>query len=183
MAKQGTAARVSVEGVTPFLWFNDQAEPAARFYTSLIANSRVLDVSRAGPKGPVMTVTFELGGQRFVALNGGPVYEPTPAFSIFVACRSQVEVDRLWGSLTRGGEESRCGWLVDRYGLSWQIIPNRLPELLSDPDPGRASRALAAMMTMQKIDVAALERAADGDASAPPRGRAVRRTRGSPRAR
>lgn len=161
-ARRTNSAKVSVDGVTPFLWFDSEAEPAAKFYTSLFRNSRITDVGRSGPKGPVMTVAFELSGQPFVALNGGPVYKLSPAFSVCVYCRGQREVDRLWKALVRGGEESRCGWLVDRFGLSWQIIPKRLPQLLSDPDPQRAQRALAAMMKMQKIDVAALEAAVAG---------------------
>jgi predicted 3-demethylubiquinone-9 3-methyltransferase (glyoxalase superfamily) len=154
--------RVRVESITPFLWFDDQAEEAARFYVASFAGSRITGVTPGGPKGKPLVVEFELGGTRFVALNGGPVYLPTPAFSIAVSCPSQREVDVLWTRLVRGGQPSRCGWLVDRFGLSWQILPKRLRELLSDPDPERAGRALKAMMRMQKIVVRTLERAAAG---------------------
>ena len=151
--------RVRVRGITPFLWFDDQAEEAARFYVASFARSRITAVRPGGPGGKALVVEFELAGTPFIALNGGPVYRPTPAFSLFVSGDGQSEVDALWSRLVRGGEPSRCGWLVDRFGLSWQIIPTRLTELLSDPDPERAGRALAAMMTMQKIVVRTLERA------------------------
>jgi predicted 3-demethylubiquinone-9 3-methyltransferase (glyoxalase superfamily) len=154
--------RVRVDSITPFLWFKDRAEEAARFYVASFAGSRITAVRPGGPRGKALVVEFELGGTPFVALNGGPSYAPTPAFSIFVSCPTQREVDLLWTRLLRGGRPSRCGWLVDRYGLSWQVIPKRLPELLGDRDPERAGRALAAMMKMQKIDVRALERAATG---------------------
>jgi predicted 3-demethylubiquinone-9 3-methyltransferase (glyoxalase superfamily) len=154
--------RVRVESVTPFLWFDDQAEEAARFYVATFAGSRITEVRPGGPRGKALGVEFELGGTPFIALNGGPVYPQTPAFSMFVSCSSQREVDVLWTRLVRGGQPSRCGWLVDRYGLSWQIIPKRLSELLGDPDPLRAGRALQAMMKMQKIVVRTLERAAEG---------------------
>ncbi|HEV2318046.1 MAG TPA: VOC family protein [Thermoplasmata archaeon] len=157
--KPSSRQRVVVDSVTPFLWFDRDAQAAAKLYTSLIQNSRITEVSRVRPGGPVLTVAFELNGQRFLGLNGGPIYPHSPAFSIFVTCRGQREVDRLWTALTRGGEESRCGWLVDRFGLSWQIIPRRLLELLQDRDPRRARRATEAMMTMRKIDVPALEAA------------------------
>ena len=153
-----------MNGITPFLWFNDQAEDAANFYASLFESSKVTEVSRAGgpgSDGPVLTVAFELAGQKFLALNGGPEYRFTPAISMYVSCSTQREVDALWKELTRGGHETRCGWLEDRFGLSWQIIPDRLPELLSDPDPTRAQRALDAMMKMSKIDIAALEAAVE----------------------
>jgi predicted 3-demethylubiquinone-9 3-methyltransferase (glyoxalase superfamily) len=164
---RGPAAKVAVSGITPFLWFDGAAEEAARFYVSLFRGSRVDEVNRmpdpAG-KGPdrVLTVAFTLAGQKFFALNGGPGFTPNPSFSFYVDCPSQAAVDRLWRGLLRGGKPSQCGWLQDRYGFSWQIIPSRLGELLMDPDPGRARRAMAAMMKMVKIDVAALERAADG---------------------
>ncbi len=151
----------------PFLWFDDQAEEAANFYISLFPNSRVLNLTRYGegaplPAGLVMTVEFELGGRPFVALNGGPHYSLTPAFSLSVLCETQEEVDRLWAALTEGGKEVACGWLTDRWGLSWQIVPEALPRLLQDPDPAKASRVMQAMMQMVKLDIAALERAADG---------------------
>jgi len=151
--------------ITPWLWFDNEAEEAATFYTSIFQNSRILDVQRYGkagpkPEGTVMTVTFELDGQELVGLNAGPEFTFTEAISLMVSCKDQAEVDYFWDKLTDGGEESQCGWLKDRYGLSWQIVPTRLSELLGDPDPERSSRAMAAMMQMRKIDVAALERAA-----------------------
>jgi predicted 3-demethylubiquinone-9 3-methyltransferase (glyoxalase superfamily) len=153
---------VRVESITPFLWFDDQAEEAARFYVASFAGSKITAIRPGGPRGKPLVVEFELGGTPFVALNGGPVYRATPAFSIAVSCPGQREVDVLWSRLVHGGEPSQCGWLVDRFGLSWQIIPKRLPELLGDPDPERARRALNAMMKMQKIVVRTLERAAAG---------------------
>ncbi|MCI4320142.1 MAG: VOC family protein [Thermoplasmata archaeon] len=153
---------VRVESLTPFLWFTDQAEAASKLYVATFANSRITAVRRVGPGGEAMVVEFELDGLPFVALNGGPTYRLTPAFSVFVSCATQREVDVLWSRLVRGGRPSRCGWLVDRFGLSWQIIPKRLPELLSDEDPERARRAMAAMMKMQKIVIRTLERAVDG---------------------
>ncbi|MEV0228562.1 VOC family protein [Nonomuraea sp. NPDC050786] len=156
-----------MQKITTYLWFDNQAEEAAAFYTSLFKDSRVLEVHRygdagPGPAGTAMIVTFELAGQRFIALNGGPQFTFTEAVSLYVDCDSQEEVEELWARLTEGGEESHCGWLKDKYGLSWQIIPRRLQELLSDPDPARAQRAMQAMLGMQKIDVAALEAAANG---------------------
>jgi predicted 3-demethylubiquinone-9 3-methyltransferase (glyoxalase superfamily) len=152
--------------ITPWLWFDTQSEEAATFYTSLFENSRITGIERygeggPGPAGSVMTVSFELDGLPVVALNGGPVFTLNEAFSLQVSCDSQAEVDRLWDRLTEGGEESQCGWCKDRFGVSWQIVPTRLRELLSDPDPQRAQRAAQAMLEMKKIDVAALERAAD----------------------
>lgn len=153
--------------ITPCLWFDTQAEAAADLYTSVFENSRVLDVARygdagPGPEGSVMTVRFELDGQEFVALNGGPEYTFNEAVSFQVSCASQEEVDYFWSRLGEGGEEGPCGWVKDRFGLSWQIIPNRLGELLGDPDPSRAQRAMGAMLGMNKLDVAALEQAAAG---------------------
>jgi len=153
--------------ITPFLWFDTHAEEAATVYTSIFKNSRITDVSRygaagPGPAGTAMTVSFELDGQEFTALNGGPQYTFTEAISFSVSCESQAEVDMFWEALGEGGEPGPCGWLKDRFGLSWQIVPTRLPELLSDPDPGRSQRAMQAMMAMGKIDIAELERAADG---------------------
>jgi len=147
--------------ITPFLWFDSEAEAAAKLYTSIFENSRITDTSRAGDK--VMSVTFEVGGQRVMALNGGPHYQLTPAFSLFVSVDSQAELDRIWEALLAGGgKPTRCGWLVDRYGLSWQVIPTVLGKLMGDPDPGRAGRAVKAMMGMVKLDIAELERAANG---------------------
>jgi predicted 3-demethylubiquinone-9 3-methyltransferase (glyoxalase superfamily) len=156
-----------MQKITTCLWFDDQAEEAAEFYTSLFPDSRIVQVSRYGQAGPgragtAMMVKFELAGQEFLALNGGPQFRFTEAISLFVDCASQQEVDELWAKLTDGGEESQCGWLKDRYGLSWQIIPTELPALLTDADPGRAQRAMQAMLGMRKIDIAGLQRAADG---------------------
>jgi predicted 3-demethylubiquinone-9 3-methyltransferase (glyoxalase superfamily) len=149
--------------IRPCLWFGEDAEAAIEFYTSIFGDSAVMDVMRAGPDGPVVSAIFRLAGIEFMALNGNR--NPfTEAFSLLVRCGSQAEVDDLWDRLlVDGGEASRCGWLTDRFGLSWQIIPDRLVELLGDPDPDRAQRAMQAMLQMQKIDVAALEAAADGD--------------------
>ncbi|MFI6576096.1 VOC family protein [Nocardiopsis sp. NPDC050513] len=157
----------SLNRITPCLWFDTRAEEAARFYTSLFEDSRVLKTTyygpgMPGPEGSVLTVEFELAGQRIVALNGGPHFTFDEAFSLMVDCEDQREVDRLWEALTEGGEESQCGWLKDRFGLSWQIIPTVLDELLEDPDPGRRQRATAAMLGMRKLVVADLLRAADG---------------------
>jgi predicted 3-demethylubiquinone-9 3-methyltransferase (glyoxalase superfamily) len=154
--------------ISPWLWFADQAEEAANFYVSVFKNSRILDVSRTpeggmGEPGSVMAVNFELDGQRFNALNGGPVFTFSEAISFEIPCADQAEVDEYWSRLTAdGGQESQCGWLKDKYGLSWQVVPARLGELLSDPDPARAGRTVQAMLKMGKLDVAALERAADG---------------------
>jgi predicted 3-demethylubiquinone-9 3-methyltransferase (glyoxalase superfamily) len=156
-----------MQKITTYLWFDNQAEEAAQFYTTLFGDSRIVDVQRyseggPGPAGSAMMVTFELAGQRFLALNGGPQFKFTEAISLYVECEDQKEVDDLWARLTEGGEESQCGWLKDKWGLSWQIIPRRLAELLSDPDPARAQRAMQAMLGMQKIDIQALEDAANG---------------------
>jgi predicted 3-demethylubiquinone-9 3-methyltransferase (glyoxalase superfamily) len=152
--------------ITPFLWFDHDLEEAMAFYASLFEDSAIVEVSRAGdaPTDPVFSATFRVAGQEFLAINGGPLFPFTEAFSLFVDCDDQAEVDRLWEVLTDGGEPSRCGWLKDRFGLSWQIVPRRLMELLGDPDPARASRAREAMLGMGKIDVAALEAAATGPA-------------------
>ncbi len=152
--------------MTPCLWFDGQGEEAADFYTGIFKNSRILDVTRHGEAGPgepgsVLTVSFELDGQQFLALNGGPQYTFSEAISFQVHCETQDEVDEFWSRLSEGGEEGPCGWLKDKYGLSWQIVPTALPELLGDPDPGRAQRAMQAMLSMQKLDIAALRRAAE----------------------
>lgn len=152
--------------ITPCLWFDSQAEDAAQLYTSVFKNSKIVDVTRygsagPGPEGSVLTVLFELDGQRFVGLNGGPMYTFTEAVSFQVDCADQAEVDYFWARLSEGGQEGPCGWLKDRFGLSWQIVPAALPRLLGDPDPARAQRAMAAMMEMGKLDVAVLEAAAD----------------------
>lgn len=147
--------------ITPFLWFNDNAEEAARFYVDVFPNSRVTDVARMGEGAPALTVAFTLDGEDFVALNGGPVHAFTEAVSFVIDCETQAEVDRYWAALTAGGgQPGDCGWLKDCFGLSWQVVPRRLPELLTDPDPARAQRALQAMMQMSRIDIAALEAAA-----------------------
>ena len=155
--------------VTTFLWYDNQAEEAAKLYTSLVPNSRITDVTKhenADPSGATVTlVTFELDGQQFIGMNAGPEFKFNESVSIMVACEDQAEVDRLWNALTaNGGEESMCGWLKDRYGLSWQIVPKRLNELLADPDSEKAGRALQAMLQMRKLDVKALESAAAGAA-------------------
>lgn len=158
----GAAAMAKTPGVTPFLWFNDDAEAAIAHYIAVFGDARVLSESRR-PDGKLMSSTFEVRGQKLIALNGGPHYSLTPAFSLFVPCGTQEEVDHLWaGLLADGGAESQCGWLKDRWGLSWQIVPRVLFELLADPDPGRAQRAMQAMLGMQKLDIAALKSAADG---------------------
>jgi predicted 3-demethylubiquinone-9 3-methyltransferase (glyoxalase superfamily) len=153
--------------ITPFLWFDTDAEPAAEFYTSVFPNSRIVEVAHYGsagprPEGMVMTVSFELDGQKVVALNGGPDFTLTEAFSFAVSCETQDEVDSYWETLSEGGEEGPCGWLKDKFGLSWQIVPTALPRLLSDPDPEKAQRVMAAMLEMKKIDIETLERAAEG---------------------
>ena len=153
--------------IHPFLWFDTQAEEAANFYVSIFPGSRITGVTRygaagPGPAGSAMTVQFELDGRGFIALNGGPHFKFNEAVSFSVTCAGQDEVDRYWSQLTAGGgEEGRCGWLKDRYGLSWQVTPVALGQLLSDPDPGRSRRVMEAMLQMRKIDVAALERARD----------------------
>jgi len=152
--------------ITPCLWFDSEGEEAAAFYVSLFKNSRITGVSRYGDAGPrpagtVMVVAFELDGQPFTALNGGPEFSFNEAISLQIDCSSQEEVDHYWEGLTAGGEEGPCGWLKDRYGVSWQVVPSELPTLLQDPDAGRSQRAMAAMMTMKKIDIAAVKAAAD----------------------
>ena len=145
--------------ITPFLWFDDKAEEAMRLYVSIFKNSKVLSVT-PGPNGKALTVQFELEGQPVMGLNAGPMFKFTEAFSFFVSCEDQAEVDDLWAKLTAGGgEESQCGWLKDRYGLSWQIIPTALMDALGDPDPEKARRSLEAMLKMKKIDVSAIEAA------------------------
>jgi predicted 3-demethylubiquinone-9 3-methyltransferase (glyoxalase superfamily) len=155
-----------MQKITTCLWFDTQGEEAAEFYTSVFPNSRILEVSRYGEAGPrpagtALTVEFELDGQHFTALNGGPEFTFDEAISFQIACEGQDEVDYYWDTLTAGGEESQCGWLKDKFGLSWQVVPNALPQLLSDPDPARAQRAMQAMFTMKKIDIAAIRAAAD----------------------
>lgn len=153
--------------ITPCLWFDTQGEEAAEFYTSVFPNSRIVEVLRYGsagprPEGTVMTVSFELDGQSFIALNGGPDFTFNEAISLEVSCGSQDEVDRLWETLSEGGEEGPCGWLKDRYGVSWQIVPTLLLELIADSDQEQAQRVMAAMLGMGKIEIDGLERAAAG---------------------
>ena len=159
-----------MDAITPCLWFDTEAEEAAQFYTSVFPNSRIVHVSRYGsagprPEGMVMEVEFELDGRSFLALNGGPDFRFSEAISLQVDCKDQEEVDRLWETLSEGGEEGPCGWLKDRYGLSWQIVPSVMYELIGDPDSERAQRAVAAMLQMQKLVIEELERAADGVAA------------------
>lgn len=154
-----------MQKITPFLWFDHQAEEAMKFYTSIFKNSRIGSISRYGEEGPgtagtVMTATFELNGQEFMALNGGPVFKFTEAISFFVHCESQAEVDELWEKLSDGGEEQPCGWLKDKYGVSWQIVPNILGELLNGPDAESSARVMKAMLQMKKIDIPTLKKAA-----------------------
>jgi len=152
--------------IVPNLWFDTEAEEAANFYVELFDDARIVNVAHyteAGPRpaGTVMTVEFELNGQRFVGINGGPQFKFDEAVSFQVSCEDQEEVDYFWSRLSEGGEESQCGWLKDRFGLSWQVVPTGMEELFSDPDPERARRAMEAMLGMQKIDIAEIRRAAD----------------------
>jgi predicted 3-demethylubiquinone-9 3-methyltransferase (glyoxalase superfamily) len=155
-----------MQKITPFLWFDGNAEEAANFYISIFKNSKMGKISRygdagPGPKGSVMSVTFQIEGQEFFALNGGPQFKFTPAISFFVNCETQQEVDDLWEKLSAGGRTDRCGWLQDKFGLSWQIIPTVLGQLLGDKDPQRAKRAMQAMLQMTKLDIKKLQQAAD----------------------
>ncbi|HUK08643.1 MAG TPA: VOC family protein [Stellaceae bacterium] len=156
-----------MQKITPFLWFDGKAEEAANFYAATFRNARVTGLTRygdagPGPKGSVMIATFEIEGQKFIALNGGPQYSFTPAISFVVNCETQAEVDAYWEKLSAGGEPNRCGWLRDKYGVSWQIVPTALPRLLGDPDPAKATRVMQAMLRMTKIEIAGLERAYEG---------------------
>ena len=153
--------------IITFLWFDDQAEDAAQFYTSIFKSSKVGTVTRYGkagprPEGMAMTVPFEIEGQEFVALNGGPEFKFSEAISFQISCESQEEVDYFWDKLSEGGEEGPCGWLKDKYGVSWQITPTALPEMLSDPDPEKSQRVMEAMLQMKRIDIETLKRAYDG---------------------
>ena len=152
--------------ITPFLWFSDNAEEAVKLYTSVFKNSKILATTRygeagPGPKGSVMTIAFELEGQKFTALNGGPIYKFTEAISFVVDCTTQEEVDRYWEKLSAGGQPQQCGWLKDKFGLSWQIVPRILIELLTDKDAAKAKRVMKAMMKMKKIDIDKLKQAAE----------------------
>jgi predicted 3-demethylubiquinone-9 3-methyltransferase (glyoxalase superfamily) len=153
-----------MQKIIPFLWFDGRAEEAANLYASLIKNSKIGRISRygeagPGPKGSVMSVTFELNGQEFIALNGGPQFTFTPAISFFVNCETQEEVDELWEKLSEGGKKHSCGWLQDKFGISWQIVPTILGKLLHDPDPQKSKRVMAAMLQMQKLEIEPLRRA------------------------
>jgi predicted 3-demethylubiquinone-9 3-methyltransferase (glyoxalase superfamily) len=158
-----------MQKITPFLWFDNNAEEAMNFYVSVFKNSKVGQISRygdagPGPKGAVMLVSFELEGQQFMALNGGPHFKLTPAISLYVDCKTQEEVDELWEKLlSGGGKADQCGWLTDKFGLSWQIIPRALTEMISDPDPQKSQRVMQAMMKMVKIDVKAIQAAYEGN--------------------
>lgn len=157
-----------MQKITPFSWFNDNAEEAVNFYVSIFKNSKIVNTARydeAGakvsgrPKGSVMTMTFQLDGQEFIALNGGPIFKFTEAISLVIDCKTQEEVDHFWGKLTQGGEESQCGWLKDKYGLSWQVVPTVLGEMLQDKDTRKSQRVMEAMLQMKKIDIKRLEQA------------------------
>lgn len=155
-----------IQKITPFLWFDHQAEEAAGFYASIFPNSKIVKVVRygkagPGPPGSAMTVEFQLEGQTFVALNGGPHFKFTEAISFVVNCRTQDELDAYWDKLSAGGSDAQCGWLKDKFGLSWQIVPTALVEMLSDPDPQKSQRVMKAMMTMKKLDIRALKQAFD----------------------
>jgi predicted 3-demethylubiquinone-9 3-methyltransferase (glyoxalase superfamily) len=155
-----------MQKITPFLWFDGKAEEAVIFYVSIFKNSRVVSLTRygdagPGPKGTVMIATFQLEGQDFIALNGGPQYKFTPAISLFVDCKTQQEVDELWEKLSAGGKTDRCGWLTDKYGLSWQVVPAVLRELMADKDPEKSKRVMMAMLQMTKINIKGLQEAYD----------------------
>jgi predicted 3-demethylubiquinone-9 3-methyltransferase (glyoxalase superfamily) len=155
-----------MQKIVPFLWFDGKAEEAMKFYVSLFKNSKMVSVTRygkgaPGPEGTVMSATFQLEGRDFYALNGGPMFTFSPAISLFVNCETQQEVDELWEKLSEGGEKQRCGWLKDKYGLSWQIIPTTLGKLLNDKDPAKAQRVMQAMLQMDKIDIGRLKQAYD----------------------
>lgn len=156
-----------MQKITPFLWFDNQVEEAVNFYVSIFKDAKVVTMSRygeagPGPKGAVMTAVFQLFGQQFIALNGGPQFKFTPALSLVVNCETQEEVDDYWEKLSAGGRTDRCGWLTDKYGLSWQIVPTVLGKLMSSKDPQKSGRAMQAMLQMTKLDIAALQRAYDG---------------------
>jgi predicted 3-demethylubiquinone-9 3-methyltransferase (glyoxalase superfamily) len=156
-----------MQKITPFLWFNDNAEEAMKFYVSVFKNSKIGRVARygdagPGPKGKVMTASFQLEGQEFVALNGGPKFKFTEAISFVVNCETQKEVDELWKKLSEGGEKGRCGWLKDKFGLSWQIVPTALGKMFSDADPVKSQRVMKAMLQMDKLDIAGLKKAYEG---------------------
>lgn len=163
--------QTNIQKITPHLWFEDNAEEAAKFYTSIFKNSRVIDITHYGesaaevsgrPKGTVMTVTFELEGQQFIALNGGPIFKFSPAISFLVSCETQKEVDDLWEKLSEGGEQEQCGWLKDKFGISWQIVPNILGKMIHDKDVNKSERVIKAFLQMKKLDVQSLQKAYAG---------------------
>jgi predicted 3-demethylubiquinone-9 3-methyltransferase (glyoxalase superfamily) len=158
----------NMQKITPCLWFDDNAEEAVNFYTSIFKKSKIKDVSRYGdagarvanpPKGSVMSMSFEIEGQEFTVINGGPIFKFTPAISLMVNCKTQEEVDELWEKLSEGGEKSQCGWLTDKFGVSWQIVPTALGEMMKDKDPKKSERVMKAMLEMKKLDIKALEKA------------------------
>jgi predicted 3-demethylubiquinone-9 3-methyltransferase (glyoxalase superfamily) len=160
--------KLNIRKITPHLWFEDNAEEAAKFYTSIFKNSRILDITRYGesaaevsgrPKGTVMTMTFELEGQQFTALNGGPIFKFSPAISFSVNCETQEEVDYLWQKLSEGGQEEQCGWLKDKFGVSWQIVPSILAKMIHDKDANKSERVIKAMLQMKKLDIQGLKKA------------------------
>ena len=153
-----------MQKITPFLWFNNQAEEATNFYVSIFKNSKVVRVTRNGPdpNGSVMATTFQLDGQEFYALNGGPLFTFTPAISFFIHCATQEEIDDFWEKLSAGGKQERCGWLKDKFGVSWQVVPSILGKLLQDPDPAKSKRVMSAMLQMSKLDINGLQQAAHG---------------------
>ena len=156
-----------MQRITPFLWFNDQAEEATNFYVSIFKNSNVVRITRngangPGPKGSVLSTTFQLDGQEFYALNGGPLFTFTPAISFFIHCETQEEIDDFWEKLSAGGKPERCGWLKDKFGISWQVVPSTLGKLLQDPNPERSKRVMTAMLAMNKLDIKGLQQAAEG---------------------
>jgi predicted 3-demethylubiquinone-9 3-methyltransferase (glyoxalase superfamily) len=164
MSEDTTQKEAHMQKITPHLWFDDQAEEAVNFYTSIFNNSKVVSVTRygeagPGPKGTVLTVTFQLDGQEFMALNGGPEFRFNEAISFFVNCETQEEVDELWEKLSEGGQEVQCGWLKDKYGVSWQIVPTVLGEMLQDKDAQRSQRVMTALLQMKKIDIEGLKQA------------------------
>ncbi len=159
---------MNMQKITPFLWFEDNAEEAAKFYTSIFKNSKIIDIAHYGesaaevsgrPKGTVMTVKFELEGQQFMALNGGPIFKFSPAISLLVSCETQQEVDNLWEKLSEGGEEEQCGWLKDKFGVSWQIVPNVLGKMIQNKDANKSERVIKAMLQMKKLDIQRLREA------------------------
>lgn len=160
-------AEIRSQKITPFLWFDSQAEEATNFYISVFKNSKITHISRngpgmPGPEGSVLVVGFQLEGQDFLALNGGPAFKFTEAISMLVNCDTQAEVDHLWKSLSEGGQEIECGWLKDKYGLAWQIVPGVFFQMIGDPDPAKSQRVMQAMMKMKKFEIAALQQAYEG---------------------